>query len=72
MIVPHRRGCTVGHFQDDRYLVFVRVDAAHGRDPAINESPLAECDSYEEARQVKFLAHCDCVIRFVGNVGGGD
>ena len=58
--------------QDDRYHVYVRVDAAHTMDPQTNEVPIAECVSYEEARRVKFMSHRDCVIRFVGSVGGGD
>ena len=58
--------------QDGQYQVYVRIDGAHGRDPATNERPLAECDSYEEARRVKQQAQCDCVIRYTGCVGGGD
>jgi hypothetical protein len=59
-------------FRDDRYLVFLRADPAHSRDPEANEEPLAECHSYEEARRVKLESQRDCVIRFSGSVGGGD
>ena len=57
---------------DDRYFVFVRLDNAHSPRPDNSELPLAECDSYEEARQVKLDSTRDCVIRFNGDVGGGD
>ena len=59
-------------FQDDRYLVFIRLDPAHTSDPQQNEEPLAECGTYEEARRIKHQSHHDCVIRFRGCVGGGD
>jgi hypothetical protein len=57
---------------DDRYFVFVRLDDAHNQRPDDSELPLAECESYEEARLVKSGSTRDCVIRFNGNVGGGD
>jgi hypothetical protein len=57
---------------DDRYLVFLRLDGGHGKDPEKNEEPLAECNSYEEARRVKQNIAKDCVIRFTGCAGGGD
>ncbi|HYV35745.1 MAG TPA: hypothetical protein VE988_08580 [Gemmataceae bacterium] len=59
-------------FQDDRYLVFLRVDSAHTKNPETNEEPLAECHSYQEARRVKDEMRRDCVIRFSGSSGGGD
>jgi hypothetical protein len=58
---------------DDRYLVFVRIDAAHGDHPDSSEVPLAECHSYEEARLVKTGSpNNNIVIRYAGDVGGGD
>jgi hypothetical protein len=62
----------VDQLQDDRYLVFVRLDPAHTWDPEANEVPLAECFSYAEACLVKHASPHDCVIRYVGSVGGGD
>ena len=59
-------------FQDDRYLVFIRVDPAHTADPQTNEEPLADCGSYAEARRSKHQSRHDCVIRFTGCSGGGD
>jgi hypothetical protein len=58
--------------QDDRYVVFVRLDPAHGRDPETQEEPVAECFSYADACRVKHASLEDCVIRYIGNVGGGD
>ncbi|HYT91951.1 MAG TPA: hypothetical protein VEL76_24770 [Gemmataceae bacterium] len=60
--------------QDDGFLVFVRVDAAHSR-PDAAERPLTCCDSYEEARRIQRAyrrASQECVIRYQGEVGGGD
>ena len=57
---------------DDRFIVFVRADAGHWAGADANETPLAVCDSYEEARRVKEEAACDCVIRYAGCTGGGD
>jgi len=62
----------VDQSQDDRYLVFARLDPAHGRDPQAKEEPLAECFSYAEACRIKDASQQDCVIRYVGCVGGGD
>jgi hypothetical protein len=36
------------------------------------EEPLAECFSYAEACRIKEAMQQDCVIRYVGCVGGGD
>jgi hypothetical protein len=58
---------------DDRYLVFVRIDPAHSDHPDASEVPLAECDSYAEARLIKTGSpKNNIVIRFAGSVGGGD
>ncbi len=59
-------------FQDDGYMVFLRADPSHAKDPEGNEEPLAECHSYQDARRVKLESNRECVIRFTGTVGGGD
>jgi hypothetical protein len=60
---------------EDRFVVFIRADGADPAFPEDVEQPLASCSSYEEARRVR-QAHLDhsaeCVIRFVGDTGGGD
>ena len=61
--------------QDDRYVVFVRKDRNHIEEPEAVEQPLVVCSSYAEARRVQRRFHSaanECVIRFVGNAGGGD
>jgi hypothetical protein len=65
-------GPSMDRASDDGYLVFIRVDGPHLWAPEATEVPLAECDSYEEARRVKRDSARDCVIRFNGDVGGGD
>jgi hypothetical protein len=57
---------------DDHYQVYVRLDPAHNLDPETNEEPLGECDTYAEARRLKNATPHDCVIRYMGSVGGGD
>jgi hypothetical protein len=61
--------------QDDRYVVFVRKDRNHQEEPEEVEKLLAVCSSYSEARSVQRRFQGppnECVIRFVGTVGGGD
>jgi hypothetical protein len=58
--------------QDDHFVVYVRLDPAHDRDPETNEEVLAECTTYAEARRLKHASPHDCVIRYVGGGGGGD
>jgi hypothetical protein len=60
---------------DDQYVVFVRHDLCHGTRPDYSERPLFRCSSYAEAR--RFLrqlqkTRCECVIRHIGQTGGGD
>ena len=64
-------------FHDDRFLVFIRFDAAKINSFAdVVEEPLAACASYGEAQNIRKLLHGsaagDCVIRFMGESGGGD
>jgi hypothetical protein len=61
--------------EDDDFVVFMRSDPDCRAAPDTVEWPLASCASYEEARRVRdsFSNHNgDCVIRFVGETGGGD
>jgi hypothetical protein len=62
----------VDQSQDDRFVVFVRLDPAHGGDPEASEEPLAECSSYAEACRIRNASQRECVIRYIGCVGGGD
>ncbi|HEV3203413.1 MAG TPA: hypothetical protein VGY77_03470 [Gemmataceae bacterium] len=62
---------------DDRFVVFLRFDATRVNSFAdVVEEPLAACSSYGEARKIRKLlqgtAPGDCVIRFMGDSGGGD
>jgi hypothetical protein len=61
--------------REDDFVVFIRSDPDYHADPDRLEWPLASCASYEEARRVRdsFSNHSgDCVIRFLGETGGGD
>lgn len=62
---------------DDHFMVFIRYDAT--KVPPFTdavEEPLAVCASYGEARRIRQALHTtvpgDCVIRFMGESGGGD
>jgi hypothetical protein len=60
---------------DTGYVVFVRHDHPSLEAPEAVEQPVQACASYEEARHVQRAihnSHHDCVIRFLGEVGGGD
>jgi hypothetical protein len=60
---------------EDRYLVFLRVGRSEAERRACDEEALADCATYEEAREVQQRNHDvgrDCVIRYVGPAGGGD
>jgi hypothetical protein len=57
------------------YVVFVRENCGPTWWPETVERPVAACPSYEEAARVRKnlrLAGKTCVIRFVGQTGGGD
>ena len=65
----------MGTLLEDRYLVFLRMERSESERRACDEEPLADCATYEEAREVRQRYHDrgrDCVIRFVGPAGGGD
>jgi hypothetical protein len=63
------------HIYDDRFVVYA---LRHRRDEPVRqvvEREVVSCPSYEEAQRVRrayAAAGCDCVIRFVGDSGGGD
>jgi hypothetical protein len=60
---------------DEQYVVFVRHDLCHGTRPDYAERPLFQCSTYAEARRVQrelLRTNCECVIRHVGQTGGGD
>jgi hypothetical protein len=59
---------------DDRFVVFLR-HPSRSNCPDCAEQPLVICSSYAEARRIQREFHFtarDCVIRFVGQAGGGD
>jgi hypothetical protein len=61
--------------QDDRFVVFLRHDRSKSSRPDHAERALAVCSSYSEARRIQRQLQgsaMDCVIRFVGQAGGGD
>ena len=61
--------------QEDRYVVYVRTDRNHLEEPEVIEQTLISCASYADARRVQRRFHGsanECVIRFLGNTGGGD
>ena len=60
--------------RQDCFVVFVRDEARAAR-PADVERPVASCGSYEEADRIRQRlrgAGRHCVIRAVGETGGGD
>ena len=61
--------------RQDGYVVFVRDETRGNRKPGDIEQVVATCPSYEEADRVRQrLRHSGrhCVIRVVGETGGGD
>ena len=59
----------------DGFLVFLRLDRGHTASPDRNEEEVSDCVSYEEARRIQreyLRAARPCVIRYQGEVGGGD
>jgi hypothetical protein len=61
--------------REDDFVVFMRSDPRDNSAPERVEWPLASCASYEEARRLRDCVsnHSgDCVIRFLGETGGGD
>jgi hypothetical protein len=60
---------------EDGFMVYVRMDPAHDQRPEAAERLLTLCASYEEARRIQRewrRTSRECVIRFHGEVGGGD
>jgi hypothetical protein len=62
---------------DDRFMVVLRYDDKHAKTMTDgNEQPLAYCSTYGEARRIREALHGsaagECVIRYVGQAGGGD
>jgi hypothetical protein len=63
------------HAHEDGYVVFVRAASRPGEDPEFAERPVVSCPTYEEAHRVKNAWHQagrECVIRYLGEAGGGD
>jgi hypothetical protein len=59
----------------DLFQVYVREHRYRKDSPEKVERPLAVCATYEEARRIRqehLRADSDCVIRYLGNTGGGD
>jgi hypothetical protein len=60
---------------EDRYVVYVRAACRYPEDPETVERPVVTCPTYEEAHRVKHAWHQrgrECVIRYLGDAGGGD
>jgi hypothetical protein len=59
----------------DLFLVFLRAHRHCTDPPEVVEEPLAVCSTYEEARRIRQQHLRDareCVIRYMGQTGGGD
>lgn len=64
----------MGSFQDDWFAVYVREVRSDGR-PERAERELVRCRTYEEAQWVRrenSAGNRRCIIRFIGETGGGD
>ena len=60
---------------EDQFVVFVREHRGHGSPAEVVEQPVLSCATYGEAcRARQALQHParECIIRFVGQAGGGD
>jgi hypothetical protein len=60
---------------EEGFVVFVRRDRSHTVPPESAERVAIYCPTYEDARRVRqrFLQKDrECVIRFLGQAGGGD
>lgn len=65
----------MGTIHEDPYIVFVRSELAHADRPDVSEHNLFFCATLAEARRVRQRFRGDtreCVIRYVGQSGGGD
>jgi hypothetical protein len=61
---------------EDRFVVFIREDRRHyPSQPEVEERELTSCPTYEQARWVRQEntgPHRRCIIRYLGETGGGD
>lgn len=60
---------------DELYGVFLRHNDHLVDNPESCEEPIVTCHSYGEARRIKSLLFKnapECIIRFLGDTGGGD
>ena len=60
---------------DELFVVYLRAPRNEGGPPEIAERALITCYTYGEARRIQRLLQKtphECVIRFLGNTGGGD
>ena len=63
------------HIYDDRFVVYALRDRRGAPMRQVQEREVVACPSYEEAQKVRRAynaAGCRCVIRYVGEAGGGD
>jgi hypothetical protein len=63
------------HIYDDRFVVFALRHRRNSPLPQVLEREVITCPSYEEAQAIRRefqAAGCECVIRFMGEAGGGD
>jgi hypothetical protein len=59
----------------DLFQVYLRDPRNDGASPETVEQPVDGCATYEEARRLRqkaLRADQDCVIRYMGETGGGD
>jgi hypothetical protein len=59
----------------DLFQVYVREHRHRKEPPEVVERPLAVCATYEEARRVRQMnlrRDRECIIRYLGDTGGGD
>jgi len=60
---------------DDLYVVYLRAPRNERTAPEIAERALVTCYTYGEARRIQRLLQRtphECIIRYLGNAGGGD
>ncbi len=60
---------------EDGFLVYLRTDPPHREAPDTVEQPVICCASYEDARRIQReyrRTAQECVIRYLGDSGGGD
>ncbi len=60
---------------DELFVVYLRTAHNSENSPELAERPLVTCYTYGEARRIQRLFQRtphECVIRYLGNTGGGD